>query len=166
MEKYLLVFFLVLRISTQGQTPGVNNIDSLIKEIRKNVNEINTDSAAEKKVVVDLEGESAEGGELTKVYKGKYLCKGILTFYGETGKLNKEYYFSKGRLLFLYEQRYFYNAPITEKESKITNIEENRYYFDKGELIQWKKGLKIVGQKYYPAKMKELNKEQKKYFLN
>src|ERR1700674_1638427 len=100
MGKYLLVFFLMSLVNAQGQTPAVNNIDSLIKEIRKNVNEINTDRAAKKKAVLDLEGESAEGGELTKVYKGKYLCKGILIFYGETGKLIRGYYFSKGRVLF------------------------------------------------------------------
>jgi hypothetical protein len=165
MGKILLVFFLMFWINAHGQDSAVNNVDSLIKDIRKNVNEINNDSAAEKKVVVDLEGESEEGCELTKVYKDKSLCKGILTFYGEIGKLNKEYYFSKGRVLFLYEQKYFYSAPIVEKESKITHVEENRYYISEGKLIKWIKGRKTVSHEYYPDKMKDINKEQKKYFL-
>ncbi len=101
----------------------------------------------------DLRGLSTEGGH-AKVYRDstRHVRLVQMTLYGETGKLEAEYYYQQDTLFFAYEKDFRYNVPfdITPKLAKELGTEafdpaktkmfENRYYFSRGRLVQWLNG--------------------------
>ena len=93
---------------------------------------------------------STEGGEGVLYFDVDELVKVSLELFGETGKLDRDFYFKKGTLLFVFDQSHRYNMPIymddnRAKESGFaegynsekTKIYEDRYYFDERRLIRW-----------------------------
>jgi hypothetical protein len=105
----------------------------------------------------DLDGQSAEGGEIIKFYEGKILRKAKLRFYGETGKGMTEYYFLNGSVIFSFKRTYYYDMPIYEKGSKVDKVEEERFYFNRLKLIRWiGPNGKTVKASLYGAKEKEI----------
>ena len=89
---------------------------------------------------------STEGGEVTLYFDHTQLKKIKEVHFGETGKAIFEYYFDDQGLVFIFEQIHDYNAPITQFEAdedipafdpNKSRIEENRYYFCQGKMIEW-----------------------------
>ena len=73
-----------------------------------------------------------------------------IEYYGETGKLFREYYLKNNELLFVFDQEYHYNMPYYMDSTraaesgfdqwfdpKKTKLEESRYYFSSGKMIRW-----------------------------
>lgn len=89
---------------------------------------------------------STEGGEVTLYFDHTQLKKIKEVHFGETGKAIFEYYFDNQGLVFIFKQIHHYNAPITQFEAdedipafdpNKSRIEENRYYFCQGKMIEW-----------------------------
>src|SRR5882757_8630727 len=124
MKLFLMVSLFLIHLITSVQNSSfissnytASKDDSLIRIIRRNVIKINSDSLSQKIVTKNIEGESSEGGEVKKYFHDEELCKAMLVFYGEMGKDTKEYYFIDNELIFLFERKYRYNKPISEKGS-------------------------------------------------
>lgn len=124
----------------------------IIAEIRENFTKINNAEDNYRTIEKEILGKSAEGGNAVYYIddEGYGLAKIVATYFGETGKSIVEYYYHEGELFFVFNQKYKYNRPIIYDEemaaefgddevfdiSKST-ITEDRYYFDKDELIRW-----------------------------
>lgn len=150
-------------ISKKQETlKNTDSIETIISEIRKEYIKINTDSSRYKLIQKDLNGESAEGGLLKKYFYNDTMQKASTIFFGETGKLTLDYYFKKGKIIFIYEREDRYNVPIYGNKSKVGATKENRYYFNGQHLIRWiGDDGKIKGTKYYAAKESEIFKDLK-----
>lgn len=147
MKRLLIVSTLVL---LTGNFLFAQNKDASIKDIRAKYADIRTHLKTYSKEVVEIMGESAEGGEAT-VYRDNGDLKLIeIKWFGETGKRQVEYYLSGGKLFFAFDQVFQYNRPIfwdakmaeengdTESfDPKKTTVEENRYYFEDEKLFMW-----------------------------
>ena len=171
-KKYILLFTaLLLSLGCYCQTTGKKTKDSVpgldanrvLSEIRQEVARINADSALLKVKRRDVEEESTEGGEIKRYYLGNNLCKTIATFYGETGKVVREYYFLNGAILFLFTRESFYNVPMYYKNSRVNKVVENRYYFKDGKLVRWVKGKKIMETALYPSAQSDILSDLKEF---
>jgi hypothetical protein len=93
--------------------------------------------------------QSLEGGIATYYFMKDTLLKIVAIIYGETGKINQEFYTQDGELSFVFEQNYQYNRPIywdslamkENNDSESFNLEksdvlEDCSYFENGELIR------------------------------
>ncbi len=134
--KTILLFGLLLVLNTAFS----QSLDERIKWIRAEYAKVNSEKQTLK--VIELEGQSTEGGEL-KIYKdvGGNVRKLIAFYYGETGKLVEEYYVKDGELFFAYIRKYQYNSHIYWDEQTAeemgaepfddskTKVLEYRYYF-------------------------------------
>ncbi len=94
--------------------------------------------------------ESTDGADISKYYDGKECVKIRMEYYGETGKLFREYYVKDDKLLFVFDQEYRYNMPyymdsVRASQSGFnqwfdpekTKLSESRYYFENSKLIRW-----------------------------
>lgn len=111
--------------------------EDIIANIKKQFTEINQSTNSYDVNVVEILGESTEGGELKSYTQNGELKKMVVSYFGEMGKLVEEYYFFKEQLFFAFIQRYSYDKPIYVEHSKVEKIEEERYYFHKDKLIRW-----------------------------
>ena len=97
--------------------------------------------AAPKATIVkrDLQGYSAEGGELTAYFQKGVPLKLIAKYYGETGKATEEYYFWQGRLFFILRTSESYDMSIGDLSTrgKIVARKQERWYFKSGKLWRW-----------------------------
>jgi hypothetical protein len=125
----------------------------------------------------EIELNTTEGGHVTAYFNSENLKLIEIIEFGETGKNITQYYFKNRKLFFAFNQRYYYNIPIYNKEfdPNKTTIIEDRYYFHKEKLFIWLdndknkvdltlKINKAIGKKFvnYTKKIKyELKKEQK-----
>ena len=130
--------------------------DVSINNIRRQYSAINNRSSRLKKVKKELSGFSLEGGQLLAYLDGPAIVKLVATHYGEMGRTSEEYYYSNGKLIFVFEKVFHYNKPMTGKAVRTT---ENRYYFDNDQMIRWiDENQKPVGlsSEEFPSKQKEL----------
>lgn len=142
MKQLIIISFLSICGLSNAQS-----LDERIKEIRAEYAKVNSEK--QKVTTVEMNGESTEGGEL-KVYKdlGGNLRKLKAFYYGETGKIEQEYYVKDGKLFFAFIVRYNYNRPLywDEKTTKEmgddevfdlekTTTQEFRYYFSPSEKL-------------------------------
>jgi hypothetical protein len=111
--------------------------EDIIADIKKQFTEINQSTNSYDVNVVEILGESTEGGELKSYTQNGELKKMVVSYFGEMGKLVEEYYFFKEQLFFAFIQRYSYDKPIYVEHSKVEKIEEERYYFHKDKLVRW-----------------------------
>lgn len=124
--------------------------DALVKEIRLRYTEIRSNLDSFDTTMVDIWGESAEGGQGTAYYDDGDLQLIEVVWFGETGRKQIEYYFKDGELLFAFGQTFAYNRPIywdeeTAKEDgdnevfdpEKTIVKEDRYYFNNEKLFLW-----------------------------
>jgi hypothetical protein len=107
--------------------------DAQISTIRTQYAAINKRAARYKKVKKLLSGFSLEGGDLVAHFDGPAIVKLVATHYGEMGRSTEEYYYSNGKLIFVYERALHYNKPM----GKVVRSTESRYYFDNDQLIRW-----------------------------
>jgi hypothetical protein len=83
---------------------------------------------------LDLEGFSAEGGELEACFAGPALRKLTARYYGESGRATEEFYFWDDSLEFLFARSERYDEPLS---GRVVQVEENRYYWEGERLIRW-----------------------------
>ncbi len=108
------------------------------------------DKAVPKATVVkrDLQGYSAEGGELTAYFRKGAPLKIVAKYYGETGQATEEFYFWQGRLFFILRTSENYNHPQSDffdTPVKIASRRQERWYFKNGKLWRWiRPGGKVV----------------------
>jgi hypothetical protein len=167
---FFLVIFCIFYFVTFSQERnrnenGQDGTELLIKMIRKEYYRINADSSRMKMVTREAPGESPESGELRKFYEKDTLRKAVKTLFFETGKQIDEYYFKDGQLFFSYEANVSYDKPISVEGSKVSRVEENRFYFSGHGLIRWldKNGKIVADKKLYAAKEKKLLDDIKKF---
>ena len=70
------------------------------------------------------------------------------------GKLIEEYYFWDNELFFVFTKDYSYDMPMYMDDSKVAQIDENRYYIHHEKLIRW-----LDPNKEKVAKSKFIQKE-------
>jgi hypothetical protein len=171
MKNYVSLGFMLIHFISYGQKAEPMsksnyslNKDSIIQLIRKNVSKINSKNTNQKISKENIEGESAEGGLIKKYFRDDKLDKGVIEFYGETGKEVKEFYFLDGELIFLFETEYHYKVPIADANNSISAVTENRFYFLHNTLFNWRSNGKTVSEDKYGSKTTEITSDVKKYF--
>lgn len=134
--QYLIISFLCfIAVSANAQTS-----DNRIAYIKKQFAQINQQLKNYRSKETTDDESSTESNAVTGWFDGKELKKITVTYYGETGKLNIEYYFDHNQLLFFYsaEQRYdrpYYVNPNAPLKTSITN--EQRFYFDNDKIVSY-----------------------------
>jgi hypothetical protein len=131
----------------------------IINEIKKQYAEVNAKVSSYNKVEKKILGQSTESGIIIAYYDNTNLKKIVTTYFGEMGKTVTEYYFNQDGLFFAFKSEYFYNKPIYEEGSKVTSVEENRYYLYKNSLFRWLDNKKKIVR---PDTMEYL--KENKYF--
>lgn len=136
MKRALTVLLVALFLSPVLSNVAVGRIAAAdpVQTIRQQYAAINRGLARYKKVKKKLSGFSLEGGDLVAYFDGPAVVKIVANHYGEGGKATEEYYYSKGKLIFVYRKDYHYDKPMS---GKVVRSEENRFYFDKDRLIRW-----------------------------
>lgn len=100
---------------------------------------------------------STEGGVLLGFFDGDRLRLVEATFYGETGRAYREFYYDdRGRLFFLFESERLYEKPFSDRSGP----HEYRYYFDGERLIRLLDGTRQVSpdDAQYVFRVRELLK--------
>lgn len=139
MKKALIVFAVSL-VVVSGQadvlraaSANIPQKKDSISSIRERYADVNKNLAKYRVVKKELAGFSTEGGELTAYFDGPQIVKIAATNNGETNSFFEEFYYSDGKLIFVYRKQEIYNEPMT----KVARTKENRFYFGDGELIRW-----------------------------
>jgi len=121
------------------QTPP----ETAIQDIRNHYAEVRRRLSSMREVKRDLTGLSTEGGTLQAFFDGQALTMAQATFYGETGRTDREFYYDeRGRLFFILEVESRYELPLGATAGK----EEYRYYFYEERLIRLLAGDRPVSQ--------------------
>jgi hypothetical protein len=151
MEKIIVIiisFLLSFQLACAEMTvsgDGFKDMDVIIKDIRKEYNNINSQAYSYTKKTVNLYDESTEGAQAIGYYKNDELKKIIIWYYGETGKALKEYYYKADNFFFVYSKEFRYKLPIyNDSNVEVINSKEDRYYFYNGTLIKWISGNKTI----------------------
>lgn len=105
-----------------------------IQAIRQQYVAINKNTRRYKKIKRELSGFSLEGGEMVAYFDGRVTVKIVANHYGEGGKALEEYYYSNGKLIFVYRKDSTYNRPLSGRVVKTT---ESRFYFQNDRLLRW-----------------------------
>lgn len=140
MKKALLVFVVSLFAlsgpsSVAGQASANNQQEKeSITSIRERYAAVNKNLSKYRVVKKELSGFSTEGGELVAYFDGASVVKMAATYFGEMGRSLEEFYYRGGELVFVFQRRETYDAPMSGKVSK--KVEE-RFYFAGGRLIRW-----------------------------
>ena len=113
---------------------GSSQTTATILTIRRQYAAINKGARRYKKVKKELSGFSLEGGELFAYFDGPAIVKIIANHFGEMGRASEEYYYSKGKLIFVYRKDFRYNYPMS---GKVVSTRENRFYFHNDGLFRW-----------------------------
>ena len=136
-------FFILCLILLLSSVVHAQKNAEIIHNIRKEFRAINNIKNFE---TLELENEeflanAADGGaKLTGYYKNNSLRKMVVSVGLSNGMETLEFYFLKGKLIFVYEK--FEGFVFNEKKSEFdyTKTEttfEGRYYFDKGKLVDY-----------------------------
>lgn len=140
--KRLLICLIALIYSSNVFAASKSSINytidtsAVIRKIQSDFLSINKKLKLYKKKTKDAFGMSAEGGKVTGYYSKGLLKKIHCIFYGETGKVESDYYFNENGLFFLYKKEVFYDKPIYLKDFKTKNIVEIRYYLFDNQIIR------------------------------
>lgn len=140
--KYILLFLfaVVFFINVNGQVkPEKNFALSEIKSVFRRINNYKKYEIVTINDCEDFLGHATDnGGSLKGYFKGDSLKK-IVEWVGLSNRvLQREYYFDKGKLVFVYstESRYGFNDSTESFDySKLKKVFEGRYYFSKDRLI-------------------------------
>lgn len=139
----LFVTLLIIGLSCK-QAP-----ENILSDIKKKYADINAKQKDLKPKQVD-NIITAGTGAITGYYKGEEVRKVVSEHYTDSNRKFTECYFDDGMLIFIIEQNYIYNKPVTYTEEKAranndsvwyddkkTRLEISRYYFHKNKLIKW-----------------------------
>jgi hypothetical protein len=119
---------------TSQSTPRVSPAADAIASIKAQYAAINKNINRYRKVDKDLPGYSSEGGSLIAYFDGNSIKRIDAQFYGEMGLANEEYYYSNGRLIFVFRKESAYDRPLS---GNVVSTKENRFYFSDASLIRW-----------------------------
>ena len=156
-KKIFLSIFLLLTLTTVFGQAKIEKRD-MIFNIKKSYQQINSYEKY-KTVTIDdaeefLEHNPDNGASLKGYYKSDSLKK-ITEWLGLSNKvIQNEYYFDKGKLIFVYtkESRYKYiDSTHTLDYSKLELGSEGRYYFDNEKLFE----TKLTDKEYYQSKQED-----------
>lgn len=140
----VLISILLNQLSySQSTQDAIQEIRSHFKYVNENLNRL-------KYIKEETFEESTDGGIIHKYLDDGNIVKIRCEYYGETGKLFREYYIKKNKLLFVFDQDYRYNMPyyfdsLRAAESGFkewfdpskTKLKENRFYYYNDNMIRW-----------------------------
>jgi hypothetical protein len=145
MNKYLFscLLFISLFFSCK-QSP-----DDAVTNAKKKSNTINEKlKDYREKRVDDIVSKAA--GTITGYYRDEEIKKIYAEHFSDTNRVFTEYYFDDGMLIYIMQQNFVYNRPVTYTEEKAkahddtawyddrkTRLEITRYYFHKNNLVRW-----------------------------
>lgn len=97
------------------------------------VNLVNQHLPSFRKVNITIYGLSAEAVDVTSYDEDGVQRKIIGKFFGETGRITREYYYHDGFLQVVFEQAEIYDQPFGE----VIRTEESWFYFENAEMVKW-----------------------------
>jgi hypothetical protein len=107
--------------------------ETAIQDIRNRYADVRRRLLSFREVKRDLTGLSTQGGMLQAFFDGQAPKLARATFYGETGRIDREFYYDENdHPFFVLEVESRYQAPLGATADKL----EYRYYFDEGRLIR------------------------------
>lgn len=113
-----------------------------IQDIRKRYADIRSRLQSFRKTEREVSGLSTEGGTMEAFFDGNALRLVKATFYGETGRSDREFYYDdSGRPFFVLERESRYEDPPV---GAVARAREYRYYFQEGRLIRLLDGERPV----------------------
>lgn len=115
--------------SVQKSAPANDEIAA----IREQYAAINRKLSKCKVVKKDLMGFSTEGGEMAAYFDGAAIVKIAATYQGETGAASEDFYYSNGKLIFVFRKHETYDRPMS---GKVVKTEESRFYFNNDKIIR------------------------------
>jgi len=71
---------------------------------------------------------------MTAYFDGPAIVKIVANHFGEMGRADEEYYYSKGKLIFVYRKDFRYDRLLS---GKVVSMKENRFYFHNEGLFRW-----------------------------
>jgi hypothetical protein len=134
-----------------------------IASLRQQYAAINQGLRRCKRIKKKLSGFSLEGVELVAYLDGTAVVKIVANHYGEGGRSVEEYYYSIGKLIFVFRRDQHYNRPLS---GKVVRSEESRFYFANDRLIRWvdEKGEQVpLGTTEYQEKQNEYRETSSKF---
>jgi len=121
---------LILSDSIQIDTASIiEHIEEIIKMTNTNINSFNI-------IDKNLYGVSSEGGSYKAFLDNDELKKIEVTYYGEMGKSDVEYYTVSDNLIAVIKKEYHYDKPIYIKNFALVKEIENKYYYSGDTLIK------------------------------
>lgn len=135
---------------------------AIVEQVKKQFAAINADLPTLIRQKKDLNGMSAEGGEVTGYYGKTGLVKLQAILYGEMGKAEIEAYFDQAKLFFYYKKETQYDKPIYEQGFKVKNTGAQRFYFYEGKVIRWlgaHQDIEFPAAQDFKAKSAEIQEE-------
>jgi len=165
------VSLLLFALAYNARSYSQYDKDSIIKNIKEVYQQVNNDKALH---VITLDEQeflgdevSLDGGAgLEGYFKNDTLCKMVVEFGLSYAMRKYDYYFNKGRVIFIYETEKDY----PEKKDGMLDYEnlklafEGRYYYDNGKLIRSLFKGKKRAEGNTPAEyVKDLPADFKKY---
>lgn len=149
MFKSITIFAILFCICILTGNLSAQTDSSIIQVIKDNFKKINQTNNWTKTESIKLE-ETTEGGEMLVYYDKAEIKKLTINEFGEMFKQIREYYLLNEKLSFAYFKLYKYNRPINwdstamkeNKDDQVWDfnksiIEEQRFYFDSSEMLQW-----------------------------
>jgi hypothetical protein len=107
--------------------------ETAIQDIRNRYADVRRRLSSFREVKRDVAGLSTQGSMLQAFFDGQALKLVRVTFYGETGRTDREFYYEEsGRPFFVLEVESRYDAPLGATAGK----QEYRYYFYDGRLVR------------------------------
>lgn len=136
----ILVITLIFLISYFLEAP-----DLFVKEVDQSVHKIDQDQKNYHPKSEPMMGLSTEGGDRVCYYYQDRLRKVTITLYGEMGRFIANYYFADDQLIYIFTTHFDYDKPFYVKGFKVKTIQNDYYYFRRGNLIRWvKSGGEVV----------------------
>ena len=114
-------------------------LEATIQAIRKRYQTVQAQLPQLRKITVNTNDDSTDGGEITAYFQDKQLVFATQQVYGETGQQRTDYLFSQQQVTFIFQRQQQYNAPhysVDFDDSK-SRVYEARYYFRGGQLVRW-----------------------------
>jgi hypothetical protein len=114
-------------------SPAQVSTETAIQDIRTRYADVRRRLSSFREVERDVTGLSTEGGKLHAFFDGQALKLVRVTFYGETGRTDREFYYEdNGRPFFVLDVESRYDAPLGATAGK----QEYRSYFSDGRLVR------------------------------
>jgi hypothetical protein len=117
-----------------GLATPADPVDAAVAQIRARFATIERELPSYRCRTLELDGFSAEGGELRACYARDQLRKMTARFYGESGRAETQFFVWDQHVDFVFEVSERYTAPLS---GAVSAREEQRYYFVADQLVRW-----------------------------